>query len=71
MFRNLIPSEIPRHKNTQAEHKAGPFVVTFFAVVLRKPFMKALVSSPRTQDSATYLNPGSDESSYATNIQGD
>jgi len=67
-FGNSVPSEIPRCKNKQAEDKPGPFVVTFFLVTLRKPFTKAVGSSPRTQHPATSLNPGSDESRYVTNI---
>lgn len=66
--RNSVPSEIPSHNSTQAEHKAGPFVVTFFPVTLRKPFMKAVGSSPRTQHPATSLIPEPDESSFANNI---
>jgi hypothetical protein len=68
VFRNSFPTEIPLYKQTQDEHKAGPFVVTFFLVTLRKPFMKAVGSSPLTQHPATSLNSGPDEFSYVTDI---
>ena len=64
MFRNSVPNEISRYKNIQTEHKAGPFLVTFSPVILRKPLMKVVDTQPRSHHTATALNPEPGESNH-------